>query len=575
MCTTMKKIIYISSLLGVLSLTSCEKLLDEKPEYTVNSITAFESETSANMALQGCYAYLTEYNLYGQNFQELLVGPSGLAYGQNNNIGYAEFVSLNISETNTTVSLSWSGLYKVISECNYLIAGVEKSNLSDAFKSQAIGEARFLRALCYFNLANLFGGVPLRIDPTTSTTVDLPKSTREQVYAQAEQDWKYAAENLNAAKTSGRASKYAAYAYLTKLYWTLASAEGGSSANWVKAKEMGDQVIALGGYNLEDKFSKLFENKSLGSVESIFQINFSSNTNGYGNRGNWVFSPTNSSNPGISWARYRASKAFYDQFRGTYPDDPRLETTFMVQFKLIKTNNTVHYTYPYLYGAATTNTLSTDSVNYATLEDPTNPKVSELSEAMQVAFVRNGGRDYSWPYFKKQFDAAAMAQNSNKNLLVYRYADFLLIMADVENELGNNSEAISYINKVLTRARNSAPNRTYPKNITTSTQSELRDKIFDERLFELAGEFDNFTDIRRRGVEYFAKVLERHDNHHITRAQVEYNKSLNNNLAFMDYLILENVNKTELLKRNLLLPIPRNELNTNGGLTNEDQNYGY
>jgi hypothetical protein len=43
----------------------------------------------------------------------------------------------------------------------------------------------------------------------------------------------------------------------------------------------------------------------------------------------------------------------------------------------------------------------------------------------------------------------------------------------------------------------------------------------------------------------------------------------------MDYLILENVNKNELLKRNLLLPIPRNELNTNGGLTNEDQNYGY
>lgn len=40
-------------------------------------------------------------------------------------------------------------------------------------------------------------------------------------------------------------------------------------------------------------------------------------------------------------------------------------------------------------------------------------------------------------------------------------------------------------------------------------------------------------------------------------------------------LILENVNKQEFLQRNLLLPIPRNELNTNGGLTNEDQNYGY
>src|SRR5690606_33523294 len=247
------------------------------------------------------------------------------------------------------------------------------------------------------NLANLFGGVPLRIDPTTSTTVDLPKSTREQVYAQAEQDWKYAAENLNAAKSSGRASKYAAYAYLTKLYWTLASAEGGSSPNWAKAKEMGDQVIALGGYNLEDKFSKLFENKSLGSVESIFQINFSSNTNGYGNRGNWVFSPTNSSNPGISWARYRASKAFFDLFKGTYPDDPRLAETFSTMYKQIKSNNHVLYTYPYLFDQSSVNTAVTDSIDYTLLADPTNPKVEELSEPMVTAFVKSGNRDFGWP----------------------------------------------------------------------------------------------------------------------------------------------------------------------------------
>src|SRR5690606_3542907 len=132
-------------------------------------------------------------------------------------------------------------------------------------------------------------------------------------------------------------------------------------------------------------------------------------------------------------------------------------------------------------------------------------------------------RDYGWPYFNKQFDAAATAQNSNKNLIVYRYADFLLLMADVENELGNTPTAVGYVNKVLSRARTSGTSTAvYPKDITTISQDDLRDRIFNERLFELAGELDMFTDVRRRGIEYFKKVVERHDNHHITRAQAEY-----------------------------------------------------
>ena len=575
----MKTIKYKIYILAVaLSFASCKKALVEDPAYTINNVTAFESESTANMALLGCYAYLTEYSTYGQNLQEALVGPSGLTFGQNNNPGYAEFASLNVSETNVTIEQSWRGLYKVIGECNYFISSVGKSSLSDSYKARAIGEARFLRALCYFNLANLFGGVPLRIEPTTSETVNMARSSREEVYAQAEQDWLFAAENLGPEKVSGRASKYAAYAYLAKLYWMLGSHDNSpSSPNWAKAKKMGDIVLTEGGFGLETRFADVFKNHSSNSPESIFQINFSTATNGYGNRGNWVFSASNTSNPGISWARYRASRAFYDHFRGTYPDDPRLSATFGTRIKLIKTNGNVMFTYPYLYSTpVNASTRATDSIRYTQLADPTNPGLSELTPAMQAAFVNTGNRDHGWPYFIKQFDATATAQNSGKNLMVYRYADFLLLMADVENELNNTPTAIGYVNRVLSRARRSAIGAIYPQDITAMSVDALRNRIFDERLFELAGEFDLFTDVRRRGTEYFEKVLNRHDNHQITKAQVAYNKTLGNNQPFMDYMILTDVSNVEdFLKKNLLLPIPRNEISNNEGILDTDQNYGY
>lgn len=574
----MKTNTYIYLIITVLTFSSCKNVLEEDPAYTINNITAFESQTTANLALMGCYAYLTDYNAYGQALQETLVAPTGLIFGQNNNVVYAEFASLNMTETNGTITQSWNGLYKVISECNYFINGVEKSALSADYKKQVLGEAKFLRALCYFNLANLFGGVPLRLEPTSSTNINLKRAGIEEVYKQVEEDWVYAAENLKADKVSGRASKYAAYAYLAKLYWTLGSHENTpASSYWAKAKAAGDIVIAQGGYGLEPNFGNLFKNYVTNSIESVFQINFTSVSNGYGNRGNWLFSAPNTSNPGISWARFRASKAYYDHFRGTYPDDPRLSVTFGTRIKQIKTNGNVLYTYPYTYKAANALTLPSDSIPYNKSADLTNPDISSLTTEMLTAFVNTGNRDYGWPYFVKQFDATATAQNSNKNLMLFRYADFLLLMADIENELqANNPLAVRYLNLVLDRARKSKSSAVYPKSITMISQNDMRERIFNERLFELAGEFDMFNDVRRRGINFFKKVVDRHDNHQITKAQVNYNKSLNNNLPFMDYLILSNVSDTdEFLRKNLLLPIPRNEINNNENILDSDQNYGY
>lgn len=568
-----------SLLVVALTALSCKKLLDEDPKYSINSKTAFESETTANLALNGCYGYMTTYSAYGQGVPEIMVGASGLGWAQTNGGDQDTYTSMNIPTSNTLVGMVWGGWYKVIGECNYFINSVQESALSAAYKKQTVAEARFLRGLCYYNLANVFGGVPLRIEPTTSGTVAKGRATRDEVYNQVAEDWLFAAENLATkeqlgAAASGKATKYAAYAYLAKLYWIMGSHDNTpSSPNWAKAKQYGDKVFELGNYSLVPKFASLFVNAINNSPESIFQLNFSTTSTYVGNRANWIFSPANST-AGISFARIKVSKAFYDQFRGTYPDDPRLKVTFASSFSQIKTNNFRVFSYPYLGGTAGVNTTATDSIRYATLADPTNPKVEELSTALKNLFTTRVGDHQGWPYFVKQMDVVSTAQNSNKNVLVYRYADFLLLMADVENELGHADKAQEYINAVLTRARTSANTpAVYPKNLLTPlAPDDMRIKIFNERLFELAGEYEMYVDVRRRGVEFFKLIVDRNNNHNITKTFVANAIAANNITAFRDRLLPATPDQ---LKKNLLLPIPQSELNANEGLTPADQNFGY
>lgn len=574
----MKNIKFIYLVLVVLSLTSCQDLLNENPEYTLNNKTVFDTEKSADLALSGCYGYLTNYDAYGQTIPELSVNASGLAWAQTNGGGSDFFNSLNIAPTDPQLSTMWGGMYRVIGQCNFFIKGVSNSALSDGYKKVSIAQAKFVRGLCYYNLATYFGGVPLRIDPTTADALNLPKSAQIDVFKQVEKDWLDAADGLLPKQTAGvkvgMGTKYAAYAYLAKLYFMMASQENTSSSPyWAKAKAAGDEVIANGGYSLEPKFANLFKNYVATSPESIFQINFTTNSTLVGNRTSWVFSPANSTT-GISFARVRSSKAFYDFFKGTYLDDPRLKETFITSWKQIKTNNANVFSYPYTNKTVAGVVVVADSINYATLSVPTNPKLTEIPAAIKTLYTTKIGDHQGWPNFKKFMDVTATAQNSNRNIILYRYADFLLIMADVENELGNTAKAVSYSNMVLSRARASkAVPSVFPKDWSaTSTQAELRNKIYYERLFELAGECEMYVDVRRRGVDYLKLMVDRHNNHEITKTFVANAVSVKNVTNFRDRLL---PSTADLLKKNLLFPIPQSEFSSNSSLKPGDQNFGY
>ena len=127
----------------------------------------------------------------------------------------------------------------------------------------------------------------------------------------------------------------------------------------------------------------------------------------------------------------------------------------------------------------TTRKVLVDSIDYVkgNYEDPTNPKVEELDSLLRVTYCQTKGpSDWNindWPYFGKYMTNDCSGRYANNNLYVYRYADFLLLMADVENELGDKGTAISLVNRVLQRARNSAkPASVYPKDLPATMSQE-------------------------------------------------------------------------------------------------------
>ncbi|MCE8465923.1 MULTISPECIES: RagB/SusD family nutrient uptake outer membrane protein [Bacteroides] len=568
----MKKLKLIYFLLAICTFSSC---LDEDPQYALNSESVFLDENTAQLALLSCYGQLTTYDGFGQAAQELLVGASGLGWAQTNASDQDRYVSLNVSSGCVITKMFWRSLYKTVSETTFFIENMKESPLDEDFKTGLVAQAKFLRGFSYYHLLTTFGGVPLRNTIPSLKSLSIPRATEEEIAAQIESDWKDAIGGLTETADAGKASGLAAHAYLAKLYWYLACQGKQASGNktyWELALEQCEFVY--GKFQLEPNYSNLFVQHS-NSKESIFQLNFSTESSTTGNRGSWIFAPQNST-AGISWGRIRISKAFHDYLKGTYPDDPRYSATVLSTW-VNKSNGENQFAYPklsYKEGRVTHNV----EINYSICNDPTNPTVEELEavdDKLVKRFVQPTGEHYGWSYYKKAMDLNSTAQNSHMNLIVYRYADFLLMMADVLNESGETGKAISLVIEVLQRARQSGTsNAVYPKDWETNlTKDQVRDKIFWERLVELAGEQTMYCDVRRRGTEYLKKVLEIQNNHHITRAIVE-NKELGEH-RFKERLFNNGDLTENFLKKNLRLPIPQEELNTNESISASDQNYGY
>lgn len=219
-----KKIIIsgISMLILSVAITSCKKnFVDLTPKGIIPVNTFYTTEIDIKSALTGAYSSLRPIYNEQYGFGEL---PSDNAqtYGESE-VLYGEQDKLTWTPASTNLQGAWARFYATIAYANIVLDHVNTPPMSDANRNSYIGQAKFIRALMYFNLVRMFGGVPLVLNEIVSEqqAYTYNRTPATAVYAQIEKDLTEAAAVLPAGYTGtdiGRATSIAANALLGKVY---------------------------------------------------------------------------------------------------------------------------------------------------------------------------------------------------------------------------------------------------------------------------------------------------------------------------------------------------------------------
>ena len=448
--------------------TSCN--LEEEPPFLANE-NVYSSASNATSALFGIYEAMVQYEYYGNEFLFLTNVNSGLMVtrrtgNRNNNSYNSTLSSLNPTSGLVAIENSWIGIYQTIGRANDAINSAtvfdNPSTSDELVINDVIGQAYFVRAFNYFNLVRLWGEIPLRVTPTTTETIHLAKSPIKDVYAQIIEDVKRAQQLMNGAVASGTPKPQAADMLLSKVYMTLATASSDaqdSSLNyWQLAHD--EAIKAYGAYSLHDNYDNLFLGTNGNNTEeSIFELQSVVGATLDHTR---AFTP-NWYTKAATFGWFKINIENYDLHAATYPSDPRLATTYVSTWTR-GNNGSTERSYP------------------------TNKARSSFGNSFPYLF-KLGSRD-----------ANNAVRETNKNFKIYRYADLLLMLSEISNELQNGQE-ITYVSEVLDRV-GLTPHVGY-----SGGQDSFRTAIMREYQFELLGEGHDWFNNRRRGYNYFLNTI--------------------------------------------------------------------
>lgn len=542
----MKPLKYILISCCVLA-AGCDDFLVENPQTSVSNTGVYNSLSSANAVLIGCYGQMQSQNCYSFNYLHVLSATSGMGVSIKQND--VNLTSMNILPSDVNVSNVYNGTYKTIMIANDIINGMNNSSLPASIEKNRIhGEAYFIRALSYFNLVRLFGKVSLITEPVTSyENAHVPRTDIDKVYEQILSDLQKAWELLpeKADRAEGYPYRYAAKALRAKVYLTLAGNDE-NSKYWKLCYDDALDVKNNGGYKLVTPYADLFGSPNKNNEESIFEIQFSAAAS-EGRITETTFPvghelmdkiPTQ----GKSWGKTRPNQIAFDQFD---EKDPRREASFVYD-KYVniyeKGKNRNVWLYP-----------------------------SPESNADKNSVFKKGDSEYA--AWKKYYDPMMTARSTNANFVYMRYADVLLMLAEAANELTEHqAEAYDYLNLVLDRAADANGNgtrddlETVPAAIDESvSKEELREIIFRERLKEFTGECDEWYTVRRRGESYLKKIMQEHND----KIDQIFPDGKLRTFVYKYSITDDNV------KKNMLLPFPQDEITRNENISQEEQNFGY
>jgi hypothetical protein len=436
----------------------------------------------------------------------------------------------------------WVFNYAAIRKCNVLLSRIDDVPGDLNIKNRYKGEALFIRAFCYADLIKTYGGVPLiLIVQEITEDLALPRNPYNECVAQIVKDCDAAATILPVtygAANFGRATKGAALSVKARTFLYQASPLNNSANSlplWQNAATAAKAVIDLNVYSLYPDYYKLFLDKN--NVEVIFSRQFQKPqiaspisytlgmSAGIGD-GTWGgFAPTQNL---VDAYEMNNGKPITDPTSGYNLQNPYLNRDSRLDNTVLR-NGTI-------WKGATIETFEGGNANSSSNNDRSRTSYG-LKKFMDQSLVT----------------ADQVYQGQDNNWIFYRYADILLIYAEAQNEaIGPDASVYAAINQV--RARANQPG--LPAGLS---QSQMRDRIRNERRVELVFEEHRFWDIRRwkLGMTYF-------------NAPVNKMKIVKNG-AITNYSVEVYENRTYKEYQNVF-PIPQFEMDKNSKLI---QNTGY
>src|SRR5690606_13833542 len=295
-----KNIIRIFGASILLWFTSCDKFLEVEPREYVSDQATIVDAASARTAVRGIYSQLRSGGYYGFEFQLL-----GLYSGDNVAHVGSQIVRRQLS-THTVRSdfaqleTVWNAIYNTINRANHVIDKVPGLPVSADFTQEErdglVGEAYFIRALAYFDLARTWGGVQLILEPTASASSlpDVKRSSLQDTYLQILADLN-TAENLLPETTNRiRATK--------KTAWALKARYHLYQKEWDEAIEYATKIIDdAANYELVYPYSAFYANSTSGTKETVFELYYDINAVTDNNNQAYQWRP--GSEGGVSWTR--------------------------------------------------------------------------------------------------------------------------------------------------------------------------------------------------------------------------------------------------------------------------------
>lgn len=438
----MKKSFIFLPLCALSLLASCS-FLDKRPLTDITPENFFTSSDDAEASLTAVYDALQNTGAYGQDLNVMGEMPSDNCTSTNGDVNAMDKIIW--TPTTSQVYNVFRQAYVGINRANIVLKYVPNITMDTTRRSQIQGEARFVRALCYFNLVRAYGGVPLHLTPTESgapADVNLARSTADQVYAQVVADLQRAAIQMRTTNPN-RAGKNAANALLARVQLT--------QRNWAAAQTAANKVIAAG-VTLNSTPKSLYPAENKGA-ESLFEIQYAGNADG----GNIL--------PDLLLPSPLATYSF-PKFN--------IPTTELITYADTVNDRRWAYNGQITSGSRT---VGRDHVSYIDGKPGRNGNSNDVGP-----FV------YKWTSIGNGF-------NSTDNTYVLRYAEVLLAYAEAVNEqTGPSADVLAKLNLVRQRAGLDALTLTSPQALT---KQAMRNEIDRQRRLELAFEGERWFDLLR------------------------------------------------------------------------------